>query len=484
MVPRPLPLLAREMVNAEWNSLLLSMDYWDDLVQRQELPVHIRALVRDARDFTHRYLRFFDAVPSRQLQQDSTDEWTVLHQARGLLLTEWDTIRLALEQRTNDHYIPTLVVLDQLATESLRALFPAQAEKAVTYLHKTYDITRFAFSQVPIIGAPFSALHLPESWLSIPHEAGHYIFWNGTATMGEFASFYAALEEAVINALSETLGKRTGTGHFRRTGEIYRTWFVWLNEIFADIYGTLVAGPAIGWSMQRLLRSRLNRRDLFHIHDDPDHPDPYIRPFIHSITLRRMAELTEAGEFAEQLRAAADELDASWRESWPEGDPAVDLSTPDNWGSMDELLREDMPAVIGALMEVRLGNLDCTLAECFRQNRFYTHEDHRRIMEAADLLIKQVPAPDVASKLQVSAIAQLAIVHGADPAFVRHSFGFETQAQPPASDPDRSQPFDVFVRNVTGQKGKPGQQRAWRRVLKATASEVAYNNWHHHTHQH
>ena len=76
----------------------------------------------------------------------------------------------------------------------------------------------------------------------------------------------------------------------------------WLNEIFADIYGTLIAGPAIGWSMQRLLRSRLNRRDLFHIHEDPDHPDPYIRPFVHSVTLRRMAELTKAGEFAEQLR--------------------------------------------------------------------------------------------------------------------------------------------------------------------------------------
>ena len=324
--------------------------------------------------------------------------------------------------------MPTLAALDQLAKECLQALFPSQAENAVTYLHKTYDITRFAFSQMPIIGAPFSALHLPESWLSIPHEAGHYIFWNGTATMGEFARFYAALEEAVIGALSETLGRRTEAGHFRRTGEIYRSWSTWLNEIFADIYGTLIAGPAIGWSMQRLLRSRLNRRDLFHIHDDPDHPDPYIRPFIHSVTLRRMAELTEPGEFAEQLRTAADELDASWRESWSEGDPAAQLYTPDGWGSMDELLKEDMPAVIRALMAVKLGSLGCTLAECFGQNRFYTPECHQQITKAAKLLVQGEPVLDVASKLQMSAIAQLAIVDSADPASVRRNFGFETQS--------------------------------------------------------
>ena len=349
MTSRSLPPLAQEMVDAEWNSLLLSMDYWDDLVQRQEMSAHIQALVRDTRYFTDRYLSFFEDVPTKDLSQDATDPWTVLNQARESLLTEWDTIRQALEQRINDRYMPTLAALDQLAKESLQALFPSQAENVVTYLHKTCDITRFAFSRMPIIGAPFSALHLPESWLSIPHEAGHYIFWNSTSTMGEFANFYAALEEAVIKALSETLGRRTEAGHFRRTGEIYRSWSTWLNEIFADIYGTLIAGPAIGWSMQRLLRSRLNRRDLFHIHEDPDHPDPYIRPFVHSVTLRRMAELTKAGEFAEQFRAAAGKLDASWRKSWPESDPAAQLYTPDGWGSMDELLSEDLPAVISSV---------------------------------------------------------------------------------------------------------------------------------------
>jgi len=223
MTPLPLSQLAQETVNAEWDSLLLSMDYWDNFVHWQEMPAHIQALVRDARHFSYQYKDFFASIPPEQLMHDATDEWTVLHQAHECLLNEWDTIRHALEQRTNERCIPTLKALDQLAAESLQTLFPDVAGSTITYLHKLYDVTRFAFSSQPIIGAPFSALHLPESWLSIPHEAGHYIFWNSTTTMGEFAQFYATLEQAVIGALAETLGQRQGREHFRHTGEIYRS---------------------------------------------------------------------------------------------------------------------------------------------------------------------------------------------------------------------------------------------------------------------
>lgn len=147
MAPLPLPQLAQEMVNAEWNSLLLNMDKLDLFAQQQELPSHIQALVRDARSFAYHYLAFFKEVPSERLQQDATDDWTVLHQARELLLNEWDTVRHALEQRTNKHYLATLQALDQLAKESLQALLPIQSKKTTTYLHKLYDVTRFAFSQ-------------------------------------------------------------------------------------------------------------------------------------------------------------------------------------------------------------------------------------------------------------------------------------------------------------------------------------------------
>ena len=85
MISRSLPPLAQEMVDAEWNSLLLSMDYWDDLVQQQEMPAHIQALVRDARYFTHRYLRFFNTVPPKRLSEDATDEWTALNQRARVL---------------------------------------------------------------------------------------------------------------------------------------------------------------------------------------------------------------------------------------------------------------------------------------------------------------------------------------------------------------------------------------------------------------
>jgi hypothetical protein len=473
--------LAKDRVEAEWNSLMLSMEEWDNYPGELK-PQHIPDLVTEARSFAYLFKNYFeDTLPNANLQEDGTDQWTVLHQAREVLLAEWDTIRQMLEQRVDKRYQSKLVELDQLTKESLEGVLPEQAQNALTYLHKTYNVTRFAFSKTPIVGAPFSALHLPESWLSIPHEAGHFIFWNMTTTMGDFARFYAELEKSVIDALATTLGKRQGEGHFRRTGEIYRTWLLWLNEIFADIYGTLVAGPASGWSMQIMLRSQLNRRDLYHVHDDPDHPDPYIRPFIHIATLRYMAELTPDKTFQGELLQEANALEDGWRRGWNGEDPANSLFTPDNWGSMDELLKEDLPAVVRAIMQVDLGN-GMTLAQSFMKDIFYTAERHQEVMGIVETLNSNEGTVDVQSKLTVCVAAQLAIVRGADPVAVRQKLNFGTQPQIFKIDDSRLNQFEVFQENVIGQAQSA---QAWRRVLKSTASEVVYNGWHHgHAHSH
>lgn len=363
----------QELVQAEWNSLLATMDYW--VSAADELPAPVRELVRDAHYFAYRYKEIFDSIAGdgevvKILHDEKTDVWTVQHQAREALLSEWDTVRQAVEQHLSRRYAEHLPRLERMAAESIAPLFPELAGEAIVYFHKVFDITRFAFSRMPVIGVPFSALDLPDSWLSIPHEAGHYVFWNGTPSLTEFAAFYAEMERRVIRALTKAFKKREAQGgHFKRSGEIYRTWLLWMNEIFADIYGTLVAGPASGWAIQRILRTRLNQGDLYHSHEDPDHPDAYIRPFVHIATLTAMAEASN-GDFREALLEAAKALGEAWRESWSDENLERTLFTPDNWGSMQEVLEIDLPLVVRAILDTRLPG-GISLRSRFSDGAFY-----------------------------------------------------------------------------------------------------------------
>lgn len=79
---------------------------------------------------------------------------------------------------------------------------------------------------VPLIGIPwFQIRHLPDA-LSIGHEVGHIVMSD------------LRLTDRVKELLEA--GMKSGDVHEKRRG----AWRAWLNEIFADLYGTLAAGPA------------------------------------------------------------------------------------------------------------------------------------------------------------------------------------------------------------------------------------------------
>jgi hypothetical protein len=474
-------------VRAEWDSLLGTIAYWQEQVNGgDEWPLPLKELVEDAAFFAHRYRERFGAVVEdggviEALHRTNTDPWTVQHQAREALLQEWDTVRQALEQRQIPRYSQRLAVLEAVAAESINPIFPDLSSKTIVYFHKVFDITRFAFSRMPVIGVPFSALDLPESWLSIPHETGHYVFWNVTPSLIEFAAFYAEMEQRVIGALTEAIAQREmETGHFKRSGEIYRTWLLWMNEIFADIYGTLVAGPASGWGIQQILRSRLNRGDLYHSHEASDHPDPYIRPFIHIHTLRAMTQASGYDAYEE----AADVLQAAWRTSWNDENLEQTLFTPDNWGSMREVVETDVKYVVDAILNTPLWENGASLITLFREGLFYTPERHDKALDAI-VRLRAGETVDVHSPLEMGIIAQLALVDGVGYSGLKEAFTYEA---PPAGpeEIDRGLWFEEFIANATGNSDPHLQLLAWRRIIGSTASEVAYGGLigHHHPHSH
>lgn len=478
-------LLAANSIQTNWNSVFNTMDYWVEKrsLLADKVPSGMLSLAEEARFFAHKYASFLAEAKIDPTEVDEFSQTKLRNQALDRVLEEWDTIRHALEQRENPRYQETLGELDQLAIECLSPLFNEEKlRKGVfTYFHKLFDIKRFVFSRTPLIGAPFSALHSPEDWLAIPHEAGHYLFWNGTETFKSFNQFYFALQTQFGEAINIAIQDRVKGRVFHHRGEVLQVWLNWLNEIFADVFGTLVAGPAYAWSMQTNLRAALSVRDLLHSHEEAGHPDPFIRPFFHINVLREMAKGPDE-ELARLLNASADVLEMSWEASWP-FDIKIKLPTPDSIGSINDVLRKEVPGVVSVILDANLGeNLPDTLRESFRQGSLYNLGLHQEVVNLAER-IQRGEKPIIDSPLKKSIAARLAIVNGMNPIDVHIVLGYPGPEDSPAPNEDLEREFAEFIENVTGETSREEQLKAWRRVLNYSLKEQDFHK-HNHPHYH
>jgi hypothetical protein len=178
---------------------------------------------------------------------------------------------------------------DELVGEALRpaAQFGISNPIPITYFQKSAAIRVIPYderfggkgrSTIALIGIPFSTVQLARDYLATPHEVGHFVYWNGRI---QDRAMWEAVREAI---------DRSAVPEWIRP---------WTEEIFADVYGCLLAGPVIALDFQDL---QLLESARSFIQDDGQHPTPVVRPFIYSHTLHRMG-----------LGNWADSLDARWR---------------------------------------------------------------------------------------------------------------------------------------------------------------------------
>lgn len=141
----------------------------------------------------------------------------------------------------------------------------------------------------------------PFELLAIPHEIGHYLYNN-----------------SLSNGLDPTPSSADAAPLFALSGQfqdnLYRHWS---EELFADLYGCVVAGPIAVLGMQALLAA--SAQDQLWV-DDGEHPIPLVRPYILSEMLRVLEakEAVAAPTTDEQplkryrFPEAAESLDANW----------------------------------------------------------------------------------------------------------------------------------------------------------------------------
>jgi hypothetical protein len=192
----------------------------------------------------------------------------------------------------------TLDLADRLAAD---AILPAARCGLVaptvmlTYFQKSPTIRLMPYVPLAVIGIDFSAIGDTHRLLAIAHETGHHVYRQITV------NYAASLDEQIAEMAAAAV-----------TPDLWPAWLLaWEEEIFADIYAALVAGPAAALALHELI---LTGPAAALTEDDGDHPLDALRPQILHTTLRVLAERGAATLRPERL-ATADALDARWQES-------------------------------------------------------------------------------------------------------------------------------------------------------------------------
>lgn len=197
-----------------------------------------------------------------------------------------EVLQRAVQQRASGSaaMTETLKETDKLAWLALKpaidaGLLPADTT-AVTYFQKSPVSRVIPYAHVALIGVPYSCMSVTRDHLALPHEIGHYVFWHGRVP-GTGESLRQALQRSAFDELKQCVTVDSPE---------FPTWCaVWLEELFADAYGALIAGPVIALDFQDLALH--NSCEEFTISDN-DHPVPILRPDIYIKVLEKAANET------------------------------------------------------------------------------------------------------------------------------------------------------------------------------------------------
>lgn len=217
-----------------------------------------------------------------------------------------EVIQRAAEQRLSapSSLADALLVADylvaRLVKQAVAGGFLEEGTQAITYFQKSATIRVIPYAKLALIGVPYTVLTEPRDLLAIPHEVGHYVFWHGRAEPGSNRLMAQALFSEGQAAL-KSLKPLTAP---------FDAWcYVWLEEMFADVFACWMAGPGPALTMQDQASSY--SQELF-ITSDDDHPVPLIRPYLH---LKALAQRNVPG-WKDCAKLLKSQWDASTRRNF------------------------------------------------------------------------------------------------------------------------------------------------------------------------
>ncbi len=240
-------------------------------------------LLQSFDQFKREYFAYFENAP-RHLR----------YRALQAISDEWAGLSRIAEQRELTRYENALVEADERANRFLPRNLRDQSEfGSVSFYGKTSTIRRSLYSTVSVVSIPRHLHAGHDDHMAAAHEIGHKVFWHLESPeglrMGE-SQLHAQIRDDIGKLIKDP---RQSRAHLNLA-------LVWLEEGGADVFGTVAAGRRFGESIiEQILKPQIDGvADL--LHNDGDHPLPYLRPLLRANVLERMGK----GDDAESLRQA------------------------------------------------------------------------------------------------------------------------------------------------------------------------------------
>lgn len=211
--------------------------------------------------------------------------------------------------------------LARQAVESMQSYLPG-ATAALTYVERVANVRVVPYAPVALIGIPISALAVDRDLLAIAHEFSHFLYWNGQPNQSKSPSF----NEWCKAGFSEK-PEKLSVSH-------------WMEEIFADVVGCLIGGPAVALSFQDMAGEKAGNLLL---EDSGKHPTPAARPFVYIEVLRRLGMDNAATALEKRwkkilLERLVKDTGSPNTQAGAEGQTArseTDISSDDQWQSVE-----------------------------------------------------------------------------------------------------------------------------------------------------
>ncbi len=166
----------------------------------------------------------------------------------------------------------SLSLAEQIAYDALKPALYGETPlisgtpTVITYFQKFASIRLIPYASVALIGIPFTCTHNVKDLLAIPHEVGHFVFRRGGNNNG-----------TLRKQMDDTLAILPYSPKYNRN---------WMEEVFADVYGCLVAGATIALDFQDL---QMEKSPDDFVYDDGEHPVPMIRPYLYTSILSNIS---------------------------------------------------------------------------------------------------------------------------------------------------------------------------------------------------
>ena len=314
--------------SARINELTIQRDEFFDQISRHDVDaiaaLHpcIRQAVQELGSFFAGYTNYFWTLDPEEMRGSDRSHEAVLNDVLEKLRGLWSQLSLAINQRFNPVYGEDLAKADETAREILQQVADVVQGLPILYFEKSFQISRHPYQTFPLLGIAQERFKY-DGRASLAHELGHHVFWNN-GDLDEYAKRLAAIRKKIAETLLGGSFPNVNFGNPVETQrdissrfEQYSIWSGWIEEVFADVFGTLIAGPQFAKSAQDvLIRERVGQPgDL--IMGDGDHPAPALRPLISLAVLREIAEPQD--EFGIELTRLIGQFDARWQPLWEEG---------------------------------------------------------------------------------------------------------------------------------------------------------------------